>query len=347
MAKLLPGTTHPLTWSLPAEFVSAASPAEALSDTANFNPADDELICQWLESSRDESDQDKDRNSALAHAMEVLAWCHALPRLSESEVWWDLLQRLVSITVDASALTPVEDGILSQLLGGELALTLAYLFPEINVCRKLARQARAVLSVGLVDLLDGQGMPHACELAALRPLLASWTRCRAMGETMKKGCFNAAAEEQYQWLIRQSLRLARADGSQVFLPLDAGENSATADVETQRCRDLLAAAVQFGDADDRAIAAAALPQWFKRPAKSKLSEASYHSEWAQTAVLRPDWSPGGARLTVLYDGRGAVDVELSLRQKRCVFRPLAVGSGRRRRTARTALRLGGNLLGFG
>ena len=311
LAELLPGKTHPLTWALPAEFISSTSLAEASTHATNLNPADEELIQQWLDSSRHDRGQGEERGSGLAHALEALAWCHALPRLTESEAWWDLLQRLVSITVDASALTPIEDGILSQLAGGELALTLAYLFPEINICRKLARQARAVLSVGPVDLLDGQGMPYARELAALRPLLASWTRCRAMGETMKKGCFNAAAEEQYQWLIRQSLRLARADGAQVFSPLDAEDKSATADVEKQRCRDLLTAAVQFGDNDDRAISAAALPQWFKRPAKAQLPEASYHSEWAESAVLRPDWSAGGTWLTALYDGRGDVDVELS------------------------------------
>ncbi|MEA1950858.1 MAG: hypothetical protein U9N87_05705, partial [Planctomycetota bacterium] len=310
LAKLLPGKTHPLSWALPHDFAARASVAEA-SDAAKFNPDDEEQIRQWLDCGAGEEE-----GAGLAHALEALAWCHALPRLGESEAWWDLLQRLVSTTVDASALTPVEDGILSQLAGGELALTLAYLFPEINVCRKLARQARAVLSVGLVDLLDGQGMPQAQELPMLRPLLASWTRCRAMGATMKKGCFNSAAEDQYQWLIRQSLRMSRPDGSRVFSQsCDAARGDAakaeTVDLETRRCRDLFTAALLFGDDDDRDIAAAALPKWFKKPGMLELPEAAYHSEWSSTSVLRPDWSAGGARLTALFDGRSGVDIELS------------------------------------
>lgn len=311
LGKLLPGKTHPLTWALPADYASSTSVAAGSSDDAELIPADEDLIRQWLDCSQSEGGPGEEESSRLAYALEALALCHALPRLAESEEWWDLLQRLISITIDASALTPIEDGILSQLAGGELALTLAYLFPEINVCRKLARQARAVLSVGLVDLLDGQGMPHVQELTTLRPLLASWTRCRAMGSTMKKGCFNAAAEDQYQWLIRQSLRLARADGTQVFsqqcqeMPADA------ADLETRRCRDLLTAMLLFGDEDDRNIAGTALPKWFKKPATDTLPDAAYHSEWSSSAVLRPNWSAGDPRLTALYDGRGDIDVELS------------------------------------
>ncbi len=306
LAKLLPGKTHPLSWALPRDFVACASVAEAAADSAKFDPADEEQIRQWLDCGPSEED-----GSSLAHALEALAWCHALPRLGENDAWWELLERLVSMAIDAAALTPVEDGMLSQLAGGELPLTLAYLFPEITVCRKLARQARAVLSVGLIDMLDGQGLPQANELSNLRPLLASWTRCRAMGATMKKGCFNSAAEDQYQWLIRQALRMTRPDGSQVFSQACDGAKDETVDVETRRSRDLFTSALLFGDDDDRDIAGTALPKWFKKPGMQELPEAAYHSEWSSTSVLRPDWSAGGARLTARFDGRAGVDLELS------------------------------------
>lgn len=319
LAELLPGKTHPLTWALPDDFASRECVAETSTGKAKLNPADEELIRQWLDCGEGEEE-----GSDLAHALESLAWCHALPRLAETispAAWWELLERLISITVDASALAPVENGIISQLCGGELALTLAYLFPEITICRKLTRQARAILSVGLVDLLDGQGMPQAGELATLRPLLAAWTRCRAMGATMKKGSFNSAAEEQYQWLIRQTLRLTRPDGSAVFSHIAAEQAAEQAaeraadpkakNVEAQRCRDLLNAAVRYGDGDDRNVAAIVLPKWSKKYSGAVLPEPSYHSEWAGACVLRPGWSTAGPSLTALFDGRSAVDVELS------------------------------------
>ena len=79
------------------------------------------------------------------------------------------------------------DPLARQLLAGELPLTLAYLFGEIAPCRKLGRQARRELSAGLVELLDGEGLPHAEHLLLLRPLLACWTRCRAIGNESAKG----------------------------------------------------------------------------------------------------------------------------------------------------------------
>ena len=323
-AKLFSSKTYPLTWALPEEFADCMSVAElSADDEAGSVSVDEEMICQWLDSGPCEGCVCEEgvcggEAADLAYVLEALALSHALPRLAGNvspATWWALLERLVSVAIDASVLTPIEHGMVSQLAGGELALTLAYLFPEITVCRKLARQARAVLSVGLVDLLDGQGMPHAGELVSMRPLLASWTRCRAMGATMKKGCFNTDAEAQYQWLIRQSLRLARADGSAVFsrLAADAGEEAdrKAKKAAAQRCCDLFDAALRFGDKDDRKIAAEILPKWDKRQSGSALPEAPYHSEWAAVGVLRPDWSAAGARLTALFNGRSAVGVELS------------------------------------
>ena len=44
--------------------------------------------------------------------------------------------------------------LVQQLLGGELSLTLAYLFPEITPCRKAAKAARKILSSGMLELIE-------------------------------------------------------------------------------------------------------------------------------------------------------------------------------------------------
>ena len=79
-----------------------------------------------------------------------------------------------------------------------------------------------------------------------------------------------------------------------------------------------------GDEDDRALAFLALGgkngamptlvvgMWrreknitcpWQRGHGTRLPEAAAHSEWAATAVLRPDWSRSAPRLTVLYPGQ--------------------------------------------
>lgn len=309
LAKLFPGKTHPLTWALPDGFIVGDSMLAAATDGASPVRVDETMLREWL------GDEDA-KDCGVDFALEALACCHALPRLAEEflpEAWWEFLQRLMAIAIDASALTPVEHGPASQLLGGELALTLAYLFPEITACSQLSQQARAVLSVGPVDLLDGEGMPHAADVFCLRMLLASWTRCRAMGKYMKKGCFCADAEAQYQWLIRQALRLARADGSVVFATLaseKAGSRKAM-ELAARRNWDLLGAAAAAGDGEDRGIFKAITSEQGKKNGRLKLPEAAYHSEWAAVSVLRPDWSAEGPRLAAAFAGREAVGVELS------------------------------------
>ncbi len=267
LAKLLPGDSDPLTWALPEG--SDSSPASA-----------------------------RDALAALASARDIAR----SPEVLSPEAWWDLLDDLLSAVEDAAAIDLERDPWLHQLLAGELPLTLAYLLPEIAPCRRLKQVARRALSRGPVDLLDGEGLPHGAHLPLMRPLLACWTRCWALGERLKGGCFSSAAANQYEWFVRQALRMARQDGTHVFC-----DGAAAAPQ-----RDLFEAALHFGgDDDDRKIAALVLPRrllvkagrFRKAPTDRKLPKAATHCEWAATAVLRPDWSRSGERLTVVYAGR--------------------------------------------
>ncbi|MCA9102728.1 MAG: hypothetical protein KDA63_16325 [Planctomycetales bacterium] len=242
---------------------------------------------------------------SVAGALEQLAWCHAMPALAsrlDTDLWWQLLQRMVdtadeALSADFSRLSVAEQLLVEQLFAGELPLTLAYLFPELKPCRRLRRAAKKVLTSGIIEWTDGEGMPAWHAMEWLRPLLACWTRCCALGEGGGTGCWTSDAQNQYDWLVRQAMRLSRPDGSQVFVHAPSGAWSA----------DLFAAAVRFGADDaDRRVAHAIWPSSRLRPDKPKggrsLPDASEHSGWSELAVLRTDWRPRGPALHVAYGG---------------------------------------------
>ena len=301
--RLIRGVEEPMNWGVPEGLDMAPIPdwlGRALDGNGRrIDPALQKELLGWLaETSGAAAD--------VGNVLEDLACCRALPKLAavlSSDAWFALVDHLLAVVVDASAIDKDRDPLPHQLAAGELALTLAYLFPEIKACRKLKSAARQALTGGLEDLLDGEGLPHASYVPSLRPLLACWTRCRALGEQLKGGCWNDAAEDQYEWLVRHTLRLTRHDGTHVF-------SSGSPDKPDTA---LLKTALRFGgDDDDHDIASYVLPGGKRRASKSsdaELPDAASHSEWAAVAVLRPDWSRTGPRLSVLYPDR-SVRLEL-------------------------------------
>jgi hypothetical protein len=307
--ELLPGKSSPLAWGLPDEmdagrFGRLLEQVEPLWTGDGSRPSSVETeVLTWLADAAGSA-------PGAGYALEALVWCHALPQLAGKlppELWWDLLEHLRGAAAEAEAIDLDQDPLAHQLLAGELPLALSYLVGVIAPCRKLGRRARRALSTGLVELLDGEGLPHAEQMAMLRPLLACWTRCRAIGNEADKGCWSKAAQNQYEWLVRQALRLARPDGSQVLSP---GQGGAW-------CKALFDAAMRLGgDDDDQRIAALVLP----RPAKAKnrqirkrgLPKPGVHSEWSAAAVLSSGWEADDPRLAVLYPDR-SVRLELHCR----------------------------------
>ncbi len=249
------------------------------------------------------------------YALEALAWAGALPWLAADlspGLWWDLIDHL-NATVEEAQATPLDDQpLVHQLMAGELGLVLAQSLPEISACRRLLPLSRKALSNGLLDLLDGEGLPHAEHLDLFRPLLACWTRCRALAHRLAKDCWRQKAQYQYEWAIRAAIQLARPDGSRVFAPGTGSDHF----------EELLATAIRFGgDVDDRAIARLALPglrvAGGEKTAPAALPPAANHSEWAAVSVLRTGWSRSQPRIVVAYP-RLEVRLELVL-QKQVVF----------------------------
>jgi hypothetical protein len=296
MASLVPGKGSSLLWTPPsdrwesdsADFVSRlVQPGR--SNGKGFPQAEE--FRAWLA-------EGDGRRPEPAFAVECIALVHALPQLAAvvpEDMWWELLDRCLAIADTGSAMSPLDDPVAYQLAAGELPLALRYLFPELAVCHRLLESAAAAVSTGLEELLDGDGLPHCSNLPLLRPLLASWTRCAFLMREMKGAALRRDARTQYEWLVRQALRLTRADGSQVL------SNGAP----PHQWAGLFEAALEVGgDDEDRAIASQILPRAKKaKEHEGKLPLPGAHSEWAATAVLRCDWSRNGPRLSVTYGGR--------------------------------------------
>jgi hypothetical protein len=182
-------------------------------------------------------------------------------------------------------------------LAGELPLVLSHLLPELQPTRELRGAARLALGEGLLSLTDGEGMVAAEFLPHLPLLAACWTRCRMVGQYFKKNCWSSSAEAQYEWLVRQLLRLTLSDGRMLLAPGDP----------SQWCTGVIANAVALaGDASDRAAAAIRFdPEKLNLRGRARgagLPDASVNSDWAGVAVLGESWEPNAPLVGVTYRG---------------------------------------------
>lgn len=290
---------QPLSWGLEGSLLagSFAEWRQSLDDClAAENPAATvhERVVAWLDFA---GSHDID----VSFALEAVCWARLLPRLAQrldAGVWWRLVEQLVEIAAGVGASVASEsptEVLRSELLSGELPLTLAYLLPELRPVACLRKPARKALGKGLETLTDGEGLPAGWLWPVLPMLAASWTRCRAMGEELKGGCWNQQAEIQFEWFVRQALRLTRCDGS---LALSDAPRMAWSP-------EMLAAMLQFsGDVSDRAAAAARDIAGAHREKRfnARPAEPAVNSEWSGISVLAAGWQPKSPRVTVCYRG---------------------------------------------
>ena len=304
LARLL-RSDRPLAWVLPQEGDAWRGLRKRLKrlpskrgQSPGAGPWEDELS-DWLAAEELE-------HLDLASAMAALAWCHALPSLAGEvppQLWWEALARLVELAAEPTGLDSALPPLVWQLAAAELPLTLAYLFPEIATCRRLAAQGRQALVAGMEELLDGEGLPRFQHFDSLLPLLACWTRVRAMAEETPDGGWPPSADRQYAELVRHAVRLARVDASMMLTDqmLDGAM--------------LLSAARLSGSGRLGRL----VRQWQAEVGKSpgrwhtksdewprKRANPAVHSEWSEFALLRRDWSPASPRLAIGYTGRTLV-----------------------------------------
>ncbi len=216
--------------------------------------------------------------------------------------WWRLLERLIALVHEGGRTDVLTEPLVNQILAGELPLTLAYQFPELTLCQSLQPSARTVLARGMTEILDGEGLPQGIYFSILRPLLACWTRCRAIGG---KATWDRESEKQFRLLALEAIRLSRSDGTQVLCQGEAA-------TRTPRLFEL---ALQLIDRKPLAkTAARMLPSLNTRAASRGRIKAApaVNSEWAEVAVLQPAWRRGGPKLSLVYTER-RVQIELEYR----------------------------------
>lgn len=233
-----------------------------------------------------------------------LAWCHALPWLSQSTPaaqWWEALFHLVGTANEAKAGGRSGDLLGQQLLATELPLTLAYLFPEIQSCRALEAPAREALSDSLHGSLDSEAMLPSRHWHQLRAILACWLRSRVLDERLAGAAWDTSLRERFDTFACNLLRLTRRDGSQMLTAAGSGSwsNSFAAllveKIAEPRCR--RAARLALGFLSSKAAPTAKLP------------EPSLHAEDSTSVVLRSSWPGNSEALAVTFSGT-TVETEL-------------------------------------
>ncbi len=296
----------PLRWGISreelsgqaAELLSLAQKLDARSPDKSrpSKKKTEQLLSKWQKGTSSQP-------QSIDFALECLAVAHALPRIADlvkPELWWKLLDALWQI-VQSSAdwridvELPPEEGLAQQMLSGELPLTLAHLLPEMRPVHKLRAAAHEALSDGLAELLNGDGLVRGTHLAVQRPLLACWTRCRALSQSHKKNAWNQKAEKQYQCLVTHAIALSSPTGRPLLgWPHDAPWTP-----------EFLQNAVRLGgDAADRAAArftfSKKMTSLLPKKGTKLVPETSDHCEWSGLAYLRTDWERTEPTVVVDY-----------------------------------------------
>lgn len=241
-------------------------------------------------------------------AFECLAWCYAIPRLAKrvsETLVWELIDKLGDLVGDAAVFSLDEQPLEQQLLSGELSLALSAQMTDRRQIRVMQKGSQKALSCGLNEMLDGEGLPHFHYVRWIRVLMASWTRSFLSARVIKAECFSQDAQLQYEWLLRQILRLTRADGTQ----------SLSSNTKSTSWREMfLTALSEMGDEDDWQIAGTVLPgrEFSEKHSADQIRvPASENSEWAKLSVLRRDWSRNSERLILGYaDNRNISELEV-------------------------------------
>jgi len=239
-----------------------------------------------------------------AFAYDSLAWCHQLPwlgRFLAASAWTDLLETLIELANTAQDFPAMDAPLAYTLLAGELGLTLHYLFPELDSCRHLQNSSCDALNTSIIDLVDGEGLPHANDITIFRALLASWTRCEQLSRSAEISCFDDDARAQFEWAVRHAVLLTRKDGSQLFTP-------AIADTSWHHC--CVAALEQAGDEVDWYLASHSILKPSQRTAyhqnfadvnPANLPPLAIHSEWSELTIMRTGRDRPQQQLALRYD----------------------------------------------
>ncbi len=294
---LLWSVTEPVARSTLLHWIEKCSAARAFAATT-----DDSLtqVCDVISEIVQRRSLPVGRTSELMAADEALLLVGAssilpsLARIMDRERWCQILDQLISISQINDAQTL--DIWTLQLLAIELPLTLAYQLPELPHCAALGPTGARQWDRQVDQLVDGDGWISSRHLALWRPLLATWSRSWYLIKALEVKGIRRKSQLQWEWLLRQSMRLMRKDGSQLLTDQESG----------RWCSALFRAALRTtSDESDRRIARFIFPSPKKKPSKLEQldDDQQTFSEWAGLGVLSSGWGPKRPRVAVAVDGR--------------------------------------------
>ena len=238
---------------------------------------------------------------------------HRDARRIDADTWW---KTVISI-VESSTLQPPLDPVQDIIAQSEIPWILSLLCqPAPRLAKRLSKSAARHLSQVADTELDGNGLPPATLWNRLYQWLGSWTRCQILADAAGRRCHDVEAQVQYEWMVREALRMTRGDRSPKWS--DAGVENRP--VWTP---DFLANVLSWGgDRADETIAVKKLRLAPRSTARhnvdsirsKKLPSPSVFSEWAQGAILRNSWKRNHFGLTLAYDGSD-MSLEVEVRRE--------------------------------
>ena len=214
--------------------------------------------------------------------------------------------------------------LLTKSIGLELAAVGAF----------IRNDPKSILKMGLMDEfeaiidsnLDSDGWPDARLLSQIGALAGCWSRIVTIFKQLELE-LDGAIQLQLEWLVRQCLRLMRADGSLSFAPdiSNAVGDNAVGDRQAAGSFDQAywqSVVSMSADPDDAVIFQMLMAECYSQKKRvtegvSKKSKASKLtplmanelvepfnvSEWANSFLLRSTWSPKSPRVAVDFSYR--------------------------------------------
>ncbi len=188
-----------------------------------------------------------------------------------------------------------------QLANVELPLSVVYGLSMADAPMGLADEAAQRFGRCVSKLLDGDGWPEARRLDEFGTLVASWTRCYLILQHMRIPLSSDVAF-QLEWLVRQTLRMLRADDSLMLSQPKIGINCKAFE------RALMA--MSNDKLDHRVAKLRFSAENSKTHFQKELPEESSVSEWAQLGALQCDWQRGSPKVGFAYH-EGRLNMEIA------------------------------------
>lgn len=226
-------------------------------------------------------------------AVLALVYCYSdCPKLVKNYDVSKIIGRVCSHSEQSNQYFDLQfEPLLSQLLNVELPLAIAIGLSATEPNQEWLESAVANFHESVAQLLDGNGWPEGRLIADFGLLAASWTRCFHL---LQKSDIEIGVEviEQLEWMVRQFMRLLRADGSLMLGETGTGiSHDAFGKMLLELSEDKI----------DKRLAKLCYPK-SKTPKKLKIGMPDEFdvSEWAQVAATRSSWARRGSRAAVSF-----------------------------------------------